>query len=100
MFKRKTPARSKKPTLRRARLSFERLEDRITLHSGVTLFSAGITPGAAPAGIVVGPDNNFWFAEFNASRIARITPAGVVTEFTLPAGRGPLNITVGPDGNI
>lgn len=69
-------------------------------HSGVTTFSAGITAGAAPAGIVQASDGNFWFAEFAADRIARITPTGVVTEFALAAGRGPVNITKGPDNNL
>jgi streptogramin lyase len=87
-------------TRRPARLSVEPLEDRVVPHSGATQFTAGITAGAAPAGIVFGPDSNFWFTEFAASKVARITRAGVVTEFALPAGRGPLYITEGPDGNI
>ena len=52
------------------------------------------TANAAPAGIVAGPDGNVWVAETNASRIARVTPAGVVTEYLLPAGRGPMNLAV------
>jgi len=97
MSRRPAPPRS--PGLR-TWLRVEPLEDRLAPHSGVTEFLAGVTAGAAPAGIVFGPDDNFWFAEFGASRIARITHAGVVTEFTLPAGRGPLNIAVGPDNNL
>ncbi|HYH68741.1 MAG TPA: hypothetical protein VD866_28875, partial [Urbifossiella sp.] len=91
---------SRRPSQVRARLRVEPLEDRLAPHSGVTEFLSGITAGAAPAGIVFGPDENFWFTEFAASRVARITRAGVVTEFTLPADRGPLNITPGPDGNL
>jgi streptogramin lyase len=49
---------------------------------------------------VRGPDDNFWFAEFNASRIGRVTPTGTVTEFVLPADRGPVNIIVGPDNKL
>src|SRR3954469_8907745 len=55
----------------------------------ITEFSAGITPGttpgrmgATPYGIAAGPDGNLWFTEFNGNRVARITPAGVVTEFS------------------
>src|SRR5215831_14267254 len=55
------------------------------------------TAGSAPTSVVRGADGNLWFTEFAADRIGRITPAGVVTEFTLAAGRGPLNITSGPD---
>src|SRR5262245_55726710 len=83
-----------------ARLAVEELEDRTVPHSTVTQFSAGLTAGAAPAGIILGPDGNFWFTEFSASRIGRITKTGQITEFVLSAGRGPLNITVGPDGAL
>src|SRR5262245_7760780 len=102
MFSRPIPSRSKKSSAC-ARLALECLEDRSVPHGGVTQFSAGITPDAAPAGIVLGPDGNFWFAEFNASRIGRIGGVGTsstITEFTLPAGRGPLNLTIEADGNI
>ena len=46
-----------------------------------------------PAGITAGPDGNIWFTEENGNRIGRITPGGVITEFTAgldgrrPAGR-------------
>ncbi len=52
------------------------------------------TAGAAPAGITAGPDGNLWMAESEASRIARITPAGVVTEFVLPPGREPFDLAI------
>ena len=99
-FRNARPRTANTPTKRTRTFFCERLEDRTTPHSGVTLFSAGITPDSAPTGIVLGPDNNFWFAEFASSRIARITPTGTVTEFTLPAGRGPVNLAVGPDKNV
>jgi len=51
------------------------------------------TPGSAPTGITVGPDSNLWAAESAAARIVRVTPAGGITEFALPAGREPLQIT-------
>jgi streptogramin lyase len=52
--------------------------------------------------IVAGPDGNLWFTQpnANASRIGRITPAGVVTTFQLATGTRPYGITVGPDGNL
>ena len=103
MFWRTVEKRMAKRVMRRSCLNVEQLEDRSVPHGGVTQFSAGITPNAAPAGIVLGPDDNFWFAEFATSRIGRIGGVGsanTITEFTLPAGRGPLNLTVGPDGNI
>ena len=53
----------------------------------VTEFTGGTTPGfssgGGPDGIVQGPDGNLWFTQFNSpGRVARITPAGVVTQFT------------------
>jgi streptogramin lyase len=91
------------PLRRGFRLRCEQLEDRWVPDGAsdfTTEFSAGITPDSAPAGIVEGPDGNLWFAEFAASRLGRITPAGVVTEFALPAGRGPLNLAVGSDNKL
>ena len=45
-----------------------------------------LSAGSAPAGVAAGPDGNVWVAEAAADRLARVTPAGSVTEFTLPAG--------------
>ena len=66
-----------------------------------------------PQDIVLGPDGNFWFTEYDAGAIGRVTPQGVVKHFPIPnpnvdvAGPRvavdvphPLNITVGPDGNL
>jgi streptogramin lyase len=89
------------------------LEDRTVPHTGVALYSTGLTANAGLTGIVQGPDNNRWFTEFAADKIGRIITAGqtgvapgtnapsTIAEFNLPtAGSGPLNITVGPDGNL
>ena len=64
----------------------------------------------APFAITAGPDGNIWFTEIPngfttqeepAGRIARITPTGQITEFTLPtAGSEPRGIVAGPDGNL
>jgi hypothetical protein len=68
----------------------------------ITEFSAGITPGAEPEVIVVGPDGNIWFTEIGGERIGRITPAGAVTEFSagITPGAAPEGIAVGSDANI
>jgi virginiamycin B lyase len=51
--------------------------------------------------LAAGPDGNIWFSEFNASKIGRITPQGVITEFPLPrANSGPGDITAGADGHM
>ncbi|MDQ2979946.1 MAG: hypothetical protein M3R62_12065, partial [Acidobacteriota bacterium] len=53
------------------------------------------------AGIAAGPDGNIWFTEDNANKIGRVTPSGVVTEFSIPTARsGPDSITRGSDGNL
>ena len=75
----------------------------------VTEFSDGITPGvldgqtfgAGPTAITAGSDDNLWFTEL-AGRIGRITPAGVVTEFSdgITTGAVPYGIAVGCDGNL
>jgi streptogramin lyase len=82
----------------------------------VTEFSAGITAGAVPLNITAGPDGNLWFTEIGQTigggpspgqaplqlpgRIGRITPLGVVTEFSITSGAQPGAITAGPDGNL
>lgn len=57
--------------------------------------------------ITLGPDGNFWFPMLNfadpatlPNAIARITPSGTITPFTLPAGIVPGQISAGPDGNL
>ena len=57
---------------------------------------------ASPYGITAGPDGNLWFTEIDGDRIGRITPAGVVTEFSagITTGAFPYAITVGSDGNL
>src|SRR5262249_27863333 len=41
------------------------------------------------------------FTDATSSKIARITPSGTVTEFSIPtANSSPLAITGGPDGNL
>lgn len=63
----------------------------------ITEFSV---PNGGPAGIALGPDGNIWFTEYDASKIARITPSGTITEFSLSASSGPADIASGPDGNL
>ena len=83
---------------------------RITPTGELTEFSAGITPkvldgqaySPGVSGIAAGPDGNLWFTEYDANRIGRITPTGVVTEFSagISEGSAPNGITAGPDGNL
>ena len=67
------------------------------------------TPSSSPTTITAGPDGALWFTEALSNKIARITFAGVITEFSLPTnvpgffGNGnnePWGITAGPDGRF
>jgi streptogramin lyase len=52
-----------------------------------------------PRSIAKGSDGNVWFTDNQG--IARITPSGQVTEFSLPSSKNTAaDITLGPDGNL
>src|SRR5262249_60777646 len=69
---------------------------------GATFIEYGVlTPNSRPVGITAGPDGNLWFTEQMGNKIGRITPAGAITEFVVPAaGSGPNGIAGGPDGAL
>jgi streptogramin lyase len=79
---------------------------RVTTNAVVTEFTGGVAAGftanAGPNLIKVGPDGNLWFTEYNSAAIARITPAGAVTEFRagVSANSDPEQIVAGPDGAL
>lgn len=57
--------------------------------------------GSAPNGIASGPDHNLWIAEPGINKIARMTPAGTIKQFTVPtANAGAAWITGGADGAL
>ncbi|HLG75155.1 MAG TPA: Virginiamycin B lyase [Ktedonobacteraceae bacterium] len=58
--------------------------------------------GFGPISIAKGPDGNLWFSGiFRKGMIGRITPAGIVSEFSLPNSEGiSYGISSGPDGNL
>lgn len=64
--------------------------------SGSIVFS--LPNGSRPAGIVTGSDHNLWITEPGINKIARMTPAGMLTQFTIPtASSGADRITYGYD---
>src|SRR5262245_5907799 len=83
----------------RHRPALEALDDRLLL--SVTEFPVP-TPQSNLVGITRGPDGNMWFTDALAGKIGRITPAGVITEFSagITPGAQPTEITAGPDGNL
>ncbi len=82
---------------------------RITLQGKITEFTLPRSD-IGPGDITAGADDNLWFLELDGrmddrtvdgNRVARITTAGIVTEYAIPAPHsGPINIAVGPDKNI
>lgn len=53
-----------------------------------------------PERIALGPDGNVWVTVAGPTEVARITPAGDVTEFDIPALDGAVGIGAGPDGKV
>jgi virginiamycin B lyase len=54
---------------------------------------------ASVNGIAAGSDGNLWFTDSGHQKVGRITPAGAITEFDLPAAAGsPYGIAAGSDG--
>ena len=69
--------------------------------SAVILHKFPLPNGSHPIGIADGSDHNLWIAESGSNKIARMTPAGVVTQFSLPtANAGPNEITAAADGAL
>jgi virginiamycin B lyase len=56
------------------------------------------TPNSFPGDITTGSDGNMWFTEQAVDKFARITPDGMITEFTGVSAPG--SIAAGPDGNL
>lgn len=56
------------------------------------------TPNSYPGDITTGSDGNMWFTQQAVEKFARITPSGVITEFT--GVDSPGTIAAGPDGNL
>ena len=81
---------------------------RITTAGTIEQFAL-TTPGATPANITVGPDDTLWFVQGVPDpsdtgvahvSIGRITTAGAITVFPLPAGVSVGGMTEGRDGNV
>ena len=51
-------------------------------------------------GIAPGPDGAVWFTNYLGGSIGRISVDGVVSSFTDPRIRYPVDITSGPDGAL
>jgi virginiamycin B lyase len=63
------------------------------------------TAASRPQCIAAGSDGNLWFAETGASKIGRITPDGLISEFAVHSSGGGQILDLrclapGPDGNL
>jgi streptogramin lyase len=51
--------------------------------------------------ITAGPDGNMWFTVESVGKdVAKVTPAGVITEYSLPKAAGAQGIAAGPEGKL
>jgi len=65
------------------------------------LMVVALPNGGRPNGVAVGPDGNVWFTDSGANVVGRITPAGVMREFALPARAATAQgIAAGSDGRM
>jgi virginiamycin B lyase len=71
---------------------------RYTLSSGTFTEFRTPTTNSFPGDITTGSDGNMWFTEQAVDKFGRITPDGVITEFT--GVSAPTSIAAGPDGNL
>ncbi len=63
------------------------------------------TAASKPECIASGSDGNLWFTETGASKIGRITPDGLISEYTIHSSAGGQSLAMrclapGPDGNL
>ena len=73
---------------------------RITMAGQITEFDALMSSGASlPMDIVTGADGNLWFVG-QWDLLARMTPAGALTEFTFRNGYTPTALGVDSHGNL
>lgn len=60
-----------------------------------------VDQSATPSGIAQGSDGNLWFTYALRAAIGRMTPSGVVTDFSIPTvNPGLTDIAAGPDGAL
>lgn len=81
----KHPKRSSRLCKSHYRPEFECLERR-ELYSASIVEHTIPTSGSGAIDITRGPDGDLWFAEELASKVARITPNGTITEYSVTGG--------------
>jgi streptogramin lyase len=64
------------------------------MQGAITEFPIPSATGS-PTNVAVGPDRNVWYTK--GAALGRVTPAGQITEFPLPAGARAVGLTAGSD---
>jgi streptogramin lyase len=69
---------------------------KITMGQRVTTYALSI----APTDVAGGPDGNVWATSYSSGVIAKVTPNGIETDYSVDphAGASTTSITAGPDG--
>jgi streptogramin lyase len=84
------------------RIGIHCLPNYVVASTAAGVLTAYGTPGGGPGPLghlVRGPDGNVWFPD-GSGAIAKITPQGVVTEYSIPNGAPVGDVAVGADGNV
>jgi hypothetical protein len=69
--------------------------------AGTIVHRFPLPTGSKPGALVTGSDRNLWIVEPGINKIARMTPAGVVTQFSMRTSNAGLSrITPGADGAL
>ncbi len=73
---------------------------QITTAGAITTYPVTGSNGTGLANLVLGPDGNLWFTDFEGGQayIGDITPAGTTTEYQLNSTDAPAGLTSGPGG--
>jgi RHS repeat-associated protein len=59
------------------------------------------TASSSPQSVTAGPDGIVWFVENAAAKLAKVTPSGSFTEYTIGGvGSTPVSVVAGPDGKM
>lgn len=73
--------------------------DRMAFDGSVT--KVALPAKSAPSSVATGSDGNLWVTLSRTHQIARVTPAGAVSTFAIPAGtKDPTSIAGAPDGGL
>lgn len=65
--------------------------------SGTITNEFALPAGSSPISIVAGAEGDLWYTDQGSSKVGKITTSGTITEYSLPPGSLPEDITAGPE---